>query len=910
MNDLMSAIRAGRSDLISALLAPLDRAARRTLLGELQALRKEPGSWDWTRWHERAALSRGLWLAGAGCHTGAAAAAAWIGARDLRPQPSRSRSAHLMTVLEGQSAEWLGDVAHRLAARRATAEEDHELIAALVSRSGCAVPTGEPFVHGWVRSLTDEALRHRSQAGRAPDGLSGLGAALRRNPWTAELVPRLFETVEPAPSMAGWDQPDTPGHWPVELAALAAEGVVERRVLLDGAVARLLRGGRPAGLKVFMALLRQLEPTRAEQVERIADWAALASDAPSGPAGYAQGVLAGLAESGELDHVRLAEVSAAVLFRPEKKFARAQLVLLGKVLRRDREARHALLPVAGPAFGHPDLEVQERALALVARHLREEDVELREELLGQAAALSAGLRERAAEVLGGVPEDGGAPGAGGATVVPGGGLAGPVAGDAPYEEVLPPAPERRPQPAAPDSVAETVELVAAVLAGRRRHAWRAPDPVDPAEFERALDGLVRHAHRDRAALALALRPALAGLWWATHDASPDGLAGLELPVAALLGTVRAGELRLPRDCNARDAGCPSGALEDVVDARMREVALRLLGDPQPFLLATPSWETGTIEPGDLVARLEEYAGRAVGPVDFAQALLRVRRDGGAAAAARALNSGEGRRLAEWLDGAGDRGLPERTLHDPADVHEWNRTRADHEQTLWRTAEHSVVRGEFPVAFRRLAEARTATCWRCYHWPVHDPQHAAVLPEDRETLAAWATVAVTACATAGEEGACGQLPRLAELGGPAGPVLHLLVATGLGARHAEDRLAAVDALLVMAARGELDTALVGRELAELLRRGTVKPNRLADAARTAASTGAYGTVWAVLGEAVPGVLGAEPLHGAGELLAVAAECAEQSGAAGPCPVVVVEAAGRGGSSQLVKQARRLRAALGG
>lgn len=135
-----------------------------------------------------------------------------------------------------------------------------------------------------------------------------------------------------------------------------------------------------------------------------------------------------------------------------------------------------------------------------------------------------------------------------------------------------------------------------------------------------------------------------------------------------------------------------------------------------------------------------------------------------------------------------------------------------------------------------------------------------------------------------------------------------MATALGARHAEDRLAAVDALLVLAARGELDTALLGRDLAELLALGTVKPNRLADAARTAAATGAYATTWAVLAGALPAVLADGPARGAGELLAVAADCVEHCGAAGPLPEGLAEAAARKGGSQLATQARRLRTAL--
>ncbi|GAA4053916.1 hypothetical protein GCM10022233_26630 [Streptomyces shaanxiensis] len=61
-----------------------------------------------------------------------------------------------------------------------------------------------------------------------------------------------------------------------------------------------------------------------------------------------------------------------------------------------------------------------------------------------------------------------------------------------------------------------------------------------------------------------------------------------------------------------------------------------------------------------------------------------------------------------------------------------------------------------------------------------------------------------------------------------------MAYGLGARRPEDRLAAVDALLVLAARGQLDAARLGADLGQLVWRGAVKPSRLVESARTAAA----------------------------------------------------------------------------
>ncbi|MFI5638774.1 DUF6493 family protein [Streptomyces goshikiensis] len=885
MNQILDAVRAGRTSLLPLLIKRLTPPERRALLPELTALRKEVRDWDWSRRRENGGVASALLVAGAGCHTGAAAAAAWIGSRDLAGRGASrggSRWAGLLAVLGDREPAWLGDVAHRLAARTVTVEDNYPLIRELIRLADCPVPTTDGFVHAWAEDM--------AFGGHPRSSHHLLSAALREDPRAGEMVPLLFQTAEPAATLNWYVDPQAPDHWPSALTALAREGIVERRVLVDGCVARLLRGGRPGGLKFYQVLLRRLDLTPAELREHTADWIAMAADAPSVLAGQAQQVLAGLSETGELPAERLAEMSAGVLFRPEKKLVRAQLVLLGKALRRDREARHVLLPAVAGAFGHEDTGLQERALGLVGKHLRAGDEELRTELGFQAELLSPVHRRAAVELLGA-----------------GGG--GDFADEPPYEEILPPAPVRRRMPDRARTLSETVELVAALSRTRTPTV---------AEFESALDGLVRHAHHDRTALATALRPALADRWWATGDrqAEADQIHGLELVAAAVLGCVRAYDLRPERATQGAGyhQNCVHGVLGAVVADRLREAAHHAVSGTLPFLLATPTWDTGSLEPRELVERLAAYGRLGVrpAPVDFAQALLRVRRDPAAAGAARALGTREGERLAAWLTTAGEPPELLRRVREPEPVrrgHWWDRDWETTRRIVIETAERPVLQSEFPQSFHGLGRPRTGNGHRCY-WVPDDAAYGAVLPEDRETQAAWLLPEVTVCAALDGRGAGARLSRLAELGGPAGPAVHLAVATGLGARHAEDRLAAVDALLVLAARGELDTALLGQDVAELLRLGTVKPNRLADAARTIAATGAYATTWAVLGGALPAVLapGARAARGAGELLAVAADCVERSGAGGPGPEGLAAVASRAGSSRLVTQARRLRVAL--
>lgn len=150
-----------------------------------------------------------------------------------------------------------------------------------------------------------------------------------------------------------------------------------------------------------------------------------------------------------------------------------------------------------------------------------------------------------------------------------------------------------------------------------------------------------------------------------------------------------------------------------------------------------------------------------------------------------------------------------------------------------------------------------------------------------------------------------LPLVAESDGPAGYSVHLAVAFGLLWQVETEEV--VDALLVLAARKQLDTGLLGRQLEALLNYGWPSANKASDSLRTAAETGAYATVWSVLAAALPGLLRDTPVRGAGELLSLAVECASRCGAEGEIAEVTALAE-RKGSTQAVKNARSLRDVL--
>ena len=880
MSSLMDAVRAGRTAEVVSLLDEMTDAERRSLLAELKALRKDLRAAPWDADSRRAYPS--LYVAGVACQTGAAAVAAWIAAADMRW--SRTSPALLLRILGDREPKWLADVTQRLAQRPESSGVPYELMAGLVQLSGCPVPTTDAYVRGWLGHIGGTWGREGTVLSR-----------LRQDPCLPQLVAALFET-EDIGGFFGWLAGEGPNSWFGALTQLAAEGTLDRTAMVGACVARLLRGGSAADQRAFLRLLKDLSLTSDEQRERTGDWLALASEAGSPVASHAQSVLASLALDGELTPRRLTEMSEAVLFRTEKKLVRAQLVLLGKLLARDASSLEELLPAVAQAFQHEDSDVQERALKLVERHLKKvESVDVRTELAVAADQLIPALRTRAVRTLGAekaAPE--------------------PLA----YEEVLPPAPEPVRLAPTPESVVELAEEVGVLMASEG----------DVPTFERGLDGLVRHAYRDRDALVEALTPVVTRRWWNSTDPEYvlhaddhfsraggvfNAADGIDLLLAALRGRVRIATLQTSVQHGTTAQNCVHGALSRAFDARLWEVAYRLRAEPLPFLLSTPTWSTGLLEPDELVARLDEYRrlGARVSAADFAQALLRVRRGNRAAAAsaaerAAALGTAEGTRLARWLTRQG----PDL----PAD-----RRRTSGDRILVQCGELPELQEDFPAEFRPLG--RPVSVFRerryCYHWGDGIRQHwLALLPERRELVAIRMLRDLSTLAVDDARGAAAFLPQLAESGGEAGEAVHLCLAYGLGARHPEDRLAAVDALLTLAARGQLDAARLGADLGQLVRRGAVKPLRLAESARTAAATGANATIWGMLRHTLPVLLAELAVNGTGasarglgELLAVAAECAERSGARGELPHLT-QTARRRGSSRLVSQARRLRSAL--
>ncbi|NXY98097.1 hypothetical protein HYE82_27755 [Streptomyces sp. BR123] len=435
-------------------------------------------------------------------------------------------------------------------------------------------------------------------------------------------------------------------------------------------------------------------------------------------------------------------------------------------------------------------------------------------------------------------------------------------------------------------------------------------------YEELLDAVVRWAGRDRAGLAEALRP-VADCWSGVHR--PRAYAAQRL-----LAVVRAAVRPVgpePQTGRGWLETCQHEAVRLVIGERIAEVCGWLrAGVTVPMLLAAPSRAGGAVDPRDLVMRLTEYeqAGARPGPADLGQALLRC---GGGPAdadvlrAAAELTLPEGPRVAAWLRQGG---LPQPAWtveQEPGPPQPPSRRRDARvgRRILVRT-EVLPGRGDFPRTFWPLFRPFEPLIG-CRHLLLgHRERHAAaVLPWHPEIVAARMLAEVAATADQDGESGAEFLPALAASDGPPGPAVHLALAYGLGAGPDTDREAAVAALAALAARGRLDGALLGGELARLVLLGTLRLPTVTGSLRSAAATAGADAVWPVLAAALPGLLAAA---GAGTpprphppLLALAADCARDCGARGAV-TGVEQLAGRPGSSRSVREARRLRNILAG
>ncbi|SIS03870.1 DUF6493 family protein [Micromonospora avicenniae] len=841
---------------------------------------------DWDDWRKHSKEQRvAMYTAQLGCWITPEAAAA--GLRKPTFKIRHDALVPMADVLNLYPATWQAELVARISEQNATAWHDHALFVLadhIIQTTGCPAPTCDTYINAWLADRHNHS--GRDQPWRPLNAVRGADflELLRNDPCTLTLLPLVV--ARPGVPLRGvWALSQLAADGVIDRAALVhrvfaevakahpayastlleelaltpaeqSQKAAERNALAEPALAQLLQNGSQKQTAPHLALLRALGLTPAEKVPFLRDHVAML-DLSSPVAGYGQEVLIELDTAGLLEDDVRTEASERVLLRPEKKLVRAQLTWLDRVARRDPTRTGQILLEVAIAFQHADLALQEQALKIVARHLptvkRAADGSVPPELRKAAESLSPGLAARAAELFG-PPQDS---------------AVNQVAEVEPYVEVLPAVPEPRPIPGPIQAAAEVAQELAVVLANRD----------DVVAFERALDGLVRHSHLDRAALATALTPVM--------RKAPEPVFHIEQTLFSaqtdlydVAAALRGDEPRPWHMSKRKGSGSPG----ELLKARLNEAIELIESGTQPFLLALPTHSTGALDAHVLVERIAELErlGVTPAPIDLAQALLRVTptTDEHVHRAAGELRSDAGQQLAQWLR---DGGLP----HQDSTPQGWPVSDPTSAEPKWWPLAVPGLDHEPPLP--PVAAALITGTHERASYPA--PFCAAQLPHHRDVVAARVS------------GGGDVLRRLAESGGAAGFAMHRKILAHLDT----ERDTAVDALLILAAQGQLDSALIAGQLQVRLRRQSRGAKRIADGLRAAAETGAYATIWSILQAALPALLRDEPIREAGAFLAVAVECASRCGAKGHIPEVDAVAA-RTGSTQTVKNARLLRDVL--
>ncbi|MER7360248.1 DUF7825 domain-containing protein [Nonomuraea dietziae] len=858
--EVVERIEAGDNKDLVELLRGFGEVGRRAVAVQLPAYLAGRVGQGWeARWEVRDRAA-GFRLAGAACLGGVAQVAAWLNRRELRDVSApETDAARILSLIEDRPVKWREELAVRLVrrlrplTRRAwpRSGEGWELAAALVLETGVDVPDSDAFVAGWAWRLTE-----RRQTGEAHD--------LAQDPLLDQMVPRLFHAQGVAEALA-WENGRSTTVID-ELAELAAAGRVSRRTLLEGCASRFMAGGEGGELAPFVTLWRRLGAEVAEIP--VLDFVRLLPSAPALLVELMAEELRRADAAGAVDDELWAEAVQALTFRAEKKHVTAGLRWIAEAAPSRAEGA---LPALATVFGQDTPALRDRAVRLAVALAPHAGEPAREAVRQEAGLLPDGPRGRIAAAFGEVAA-------------------------APAEPLAVAVLMARDLPGLPPPIASAAELA----------VWLEAEPAAPAQFERALAALVELSHRDRVAVARALRPWLESRWWRPLDADGHfyGLAenhGVLLARCAL-AVVSPDHSRAITTRLTGERHFAEPPLTLFVRRRFHEIIERLeAGATVPVLLAAPTAPTGHVDAETLVTRMELLDGAEPLEADFLQALLRLPRRSEPALAVRAgrLTSRAGAVLAAWLR---DGGLP-----DP--VVGWA------VEPVRRRSPYSSLMEEVVEAHARLEPATTlpaplteplSELWaleRTTGYPgyAHDLEWwPSIMPSHREVLAAHLLEYLP---TSGDTEV---LAALVHGEGPLGAATAGVIAVGMGHERRRQRAAAGDALITLAARGQLPAADLGAAVASLLQAGLLKLNRVTAVLEEVVMAGAHAEVWSVLAAALPPILprqGHRPAPGLGDLLAVAVRAATLSGASADLEGLA-ELAARKGGSRVVEQARSL------
>jgi hypothetical protein len=251
----------------------------------------------------------------------------------LRWQRGAIPAPRAVEVLLHRAVPWLPELAAGLADRLDPSANAHDwvFVDAIVRAAGIAPPLTEGFTAGWI-----------SWVRMQPDPID----ALARGPYAHYLLPMMFEHEGIGRVL------QFTFHGVGLNAALAQLGRTDPGVwalLLDGCLARLLRGGRPGDLRPYVTLHEELAPDVEEIAARGADYAGLISAEPGPVAAMAQRCLRSADEAGRVEVDTLLDISVTALGRKEKSIVKTQATWLRQAARRHPDRAAELLALLDPA---------------------------------------------------------------------------------------------------------------------------------------------------------------------------------------------------------------------------------------------------------------------------------------------------------------------------------------------------------------------------------------------------------------------------------------------------------------------------------------------------------------------------------------------------------------------------------
>ncbi|MFI6477764.1 DUF6493 family protein [Nonomuraea sp. NPDC050663] len=859
--DIRDLIDRHDADSVAARVATLTADERREvakqLPGRLKELRQLHDSWRGAGDHAEA-----LRAAGAGTIESASSVASWLTRRGLIGARERvADSGRLLALVRRRDPAWQVTLAQELAGRLRGRDSSYELAAVLIRDTGIDPPDGDGFVTGWVAACAQER---------------DVAAVLDADPLLDVLLPRVFRAQGVAEILQWENDPANSMSLLGGLCRLVERGRLDRQALLGECVARFLRGGTALELRFFVRLHHALQPASNEAF--LPDYLCLLPVAP-GP--VVELALEHLRGHDGLSAADLGQAWQALLFRQEKKLARAALGWLDRSARLSPSHREEAAAALMTAFAHPAYELQDRAVRLARRH------GLVEAVSSAAHELPPDLRREFTAAITELGIDGDEENESPPAVT--------APGDAPLHSpaVLPPMP---PPLTTPGEIVATIERLTDPrdLNPMPEEWWLLPRRAD---IDPALEWLlVEHL------MAALVAVARSGDETARAELGRVGRLGGDSPLAWITSACR--DLATG---HVPEFAMPSSAvgLDRLIMHRVAELRRRLTrpGLP-PVLLATPTRPSGHVDPAVLLTRLEatEAAGAEPLPADLQQALLRLplHIDPADAERAAGLGSEAGRVVAAWMAGDGLRAAStvrymsdgREQLADPSSPRRPTFTPpAPWADLAAAPTGLDLIDGLFHEPQRHgYSRSRFAAWWACVA-PSHPEVVAAHLMPDFFFNGGLASPGAVA------------LRGLAGADGGLGPACAVVLLAQLGHDDPEERGPVADVLLALAARGVLPAAELGEQLGRLVWIEKVTLSRIVPVLQELDRLGA--DLWPVVAGALAWLIpdeGERPAAGLADLIALGVRGAHPDAVA--AVPGLAELAARKGSSRMIKEARRL------